>query len=354
MKPYHLLLLLFILSCTTTKKSIAPRPTPPKEPLTFLQFSQLTNAADLALLDSNLAFAVQLYSQAFAKMEVDYAAPYYNAYLAAKEIGDCEMSFFAAKHLLEFGAWIKQFQKNPCLVDNDYLWTEIEDKYMTSQNNEKYFNSLQKIDYQMVMLHNTRLQAIKHLLNNTKFKNKDSLPEIDFKHLPRVKMTNDEKLHQLDSLTNEWLMLVNKYGFPSERKIGAEWSLAGITFHNYRHYAPMYQRNKQVKNIFDQALIDGLIAPGQYAELDSAQRYFINPIFDKGEPAEQYVFVFTEKELKRINQARSKIGLPPLETQLKTRKIIKKWLDDDYYFAWLGNLRQQLLKPPKHPFRRLE
>ncbi len=354
MKSYHLLLFLFILSCTTTQKSVVSHPTLPKEPPTFLQFSQLTNAADLALLDSNPALAVRLYTQAFAKMEVDYAAPYYNAYLAAKEIGDCEMSFFAAKHLLEFGAWIKQFQKNPCLVDNDYLWTEIEDKYMTSLNDKDYAKSLKKIDYQLVMLYNERIYTILKRLKESKQKSKDSLPELGYKHLALLEMTNDEKLHQLDSLTNEWLMLVNKYGFPSERKIGAEWSLAGITFHNYRHYAPMYQRNKQVKNIFAQALIDGLIAPGQYAELDSAQRYFINPIFDRGVPAEQYVFVFTEKELKRINQARSKIGLPPLETQLKTRKIIKKWLDDDYYFAWLGNLRQQLLKPPKHPFRRLE
>jgi len=341
------------MSCSTAKNNIKTTQSKPETP-TFLSFCQLTNAADSALLVDNPELAVQFYHQAFAKMEVDYAAPYYNAYLAAKEIGDCEMSFFAAKQLLEFGAWIKQFQKNPCLVDNDYLWTEIEDKYMTSSNNEAYHTALKELDYQMVELYNKKFRAIMQMLKKIDYSKMDSISTMDLPEWTETEMDEQDRLHKLDSLTTHFLQLYDKYGFPSERAIGAEWSLAGIDFHLYRRYAPMYQRNKRVKMIFDQALTNGQIPPGQYAELDSAQKYFINPIFDRGVAGEKYVFKFTASELKNINQARASIGLPSLESQIAARKIITKWIDDDYYFTWLGNLKYQLLKPPFHSFQRLE
>lgn len=341
MNKFWIFLLFLGAGCSSSKKVVLTQAV--EVEAKHLAFAKLSNQADLAVLDSNLVLAINLYREAFSVMEVDYVAPYYNAYRAAKEIGDCEMSFYTAKHLLGFGAWIEHFQKDECLADNDYLWAEIEDTYMVSQSDNDYLEIIKSIENQLFTLYDNRMVLAIQAL-------KSSGDTVAIKMGKFGTFTEGEKKYKLDSLTTVFLDLVAQKGFPTERRLGAEWSMAGLSIQQYRRFAPMYQYSKKVRIIFDEAFAEGFISPGEYAMLDSTQVYFISPFFYYGKPPVRYVYDFSETEKKSINARRLNIGLPKLEQQLKFYPDFD-WVHEPYYYPWLGESQHYEWMLPKHRYR---
>ncbi len=279
--------------------------------------------------------------------------PYYNAYLAAKEIGDCDMSYFAAKQLLGYGAWITHFQANSCLADNDFLWTELEDVYMTSVASKDYNEQFSSLSFAISLRNNSNSAKLFSLLRSKARKDTllrlikmDSLDKMDFSQIPAP--YPDEA--GIDSLATVFIDLVKKYGFPSERSVGAEWSKAGVSFLQYGSFSLIYERNKQVRSIFDDAFEEGLISAGEYAAVSFEKPFFINPIFMMSGSKKQYVFEFSESERLEINAIRKSIGLPSIEKQIEVRSKIQIVPDTTYFFSWLGDLHYFIDKPPDHAY----
>ena len=334
---YCICIIIFLVGCNSTKK-VVNSPVLIEKESKHLAFTQLTNKADFAIIDSNLTLAVHFYREAFSLMEVDYVSPYYNAYIAASEIRDCEMSYYCAKHLLKFGAWIEHFQKNPCLVDDDYLWTELEDAYMISNPDSSFEKLLKPIDNQLFRLFDSRYQELQNLLKKMKTDSGDTFMLANNNRVGFIELSKKQKLKKLDSLSNIFVGIVEKNGFPSERLLGCEWSLAGISFRDYSRYASAYRRNNKVRDIFDTAFEEGLIAAGEYAKLDSFSQFYVNPIFRIDSLHAFFALEFTPSEITEINLRREQIALPSLEKQLLARKIYSFQSYDSFFFSWLGNL----------------
>jgi hypothetical protein len=288
-----------------------------QKPNNYIEYYQLTNKGDSLIYFKNDSLAYEYYKKAFVLVDYVHISKLIRGAVLATKQNDFKSVYKFSKLAVIQGA-----ETDKLVYKEFYKWRVFEHYrktlyYKAFIDSLKYFQAMYienlNIDYknQIDSLYYIDQRIIRHsryAKGNYKI-DKSSLPV---------------NLFDLDSLLfAEFLKLIDKYGFPTEKKIGPE------SFRNvdiiYHHNIRLPQNEKYIE-LAQKALKEGAFLPRDYAWMYDQSREI------KKEGPYFYYGICSTKDLnelmkKEVNKRRFEWGIKPLEAQ----KIIerKNWITQE-------------------------
>jgi hypothetical protein len=265
----------------------------------YIAYYNLTNEGDKQVYLKNDSLAYDCYLKAFEKVDYIHSRKLIiGAELAAK-LNDYKNIYEFSKGAIIQGVETK-FYKN-----KEFKKYRKTDLFKTFKDSLKYF----KAEYEKNLNSDYKKQIDslyyvdqRIIRNNKSVKGKYN---IDKSKLP-------EKIFDLDSLIfADILVLIEKYGFATERNVGKESFSKMWIFYHHNIRLP---KNEKYIELAQRALKEGAYLPDQYAWMFDQSR-----TFKKEEPYFYFGVVFTgdlkTEKKEEIDKRRKEWGIKPLEAQ---------------------------------------
>ncbi len=279
----------------------------------YIEYYNFCNEGDKQIYLKNYEEALKNFNKAFSLIDYVHANQYKSASLCAAHIGNIEKTYLYAKNAILNG------------LDPVFLKT-------------KDFKKFRKTEKYKILCDSISIFQKQHLLSiNLNYKKEiDSLYYIDQNIIRNNKSCkgnyNIDKsklpsnLFELDSVIFEHLLtLIEKYGFPSEKKIGYEgYSNVWVLF----HHNVRLPKNSKYLPILKEALVKGEYLPRNYAWM-----YDQSLMFKQEEPYFYFgialVDHLSDDKKMEIDKRRKEHGIKPLESTIVKKRgngIMQKFL----------------------------
>ncbi len=271
-------------------------------------YDVLINQAELAIINKEYLTSVKNYNQAFSMSHPILSDDLYNAMKVSQETKSYELTFFTAKKLIERGMCIDFLHELDIKGIGAAQWKELNELAKARESEENKYR--------------ITLEQMLNKDQNVRFGIRDR-----------------DLINEVDSLNFiQFKDLINKFGFPSEEKIGIECSDSkkGIAPLPSKilmlHFAQ--QRFDGIKTILSDALANDNISPYHFMDYirftGKSPKYYPVPIIKIGE--DYYKYRLTEETINEVNINRKKIGASSLEDHIKKIKHILINGSDGYRF----------------------
>jgi hypothetical protein len=251
------------------------------------------NHAYIQITEGDYKASVKSFKKAFQKTNRPLANDYYNAFQAALKVNDQHFVSKNAIHLAELGMCNSFFLKYPQITNDAHLKDQLLE--ISKQNN--HFNEYYRDTLNRMMQEDQRIHGNRDTWPLRRYT--DSINFIEFKSL------------------------VNKYGFPSERKIGIECTAALEGFKQpvydilLIHFAG--QNFEGINSLLESWKDSMYISPADFLTYNSwlPRARIISGAEVYGENGGFYVEKSKEGGIEAINRTRKKYEVWPLEVQIK-------------------------------------
>lgn len=277
----------------------------PSMPPNILQYHQLINLAELAIVNDNYTEALNQYKNAFNILP-GFLPDRYNAILLTKQKHDAELLYDCADYFFQRGVCLEFFAQFP----------ELNLDIVTRSRNVQRFKPL-------------RNMAFVHLI--------DSIYAVNMQ-IRDVTPFDQNKIAQSDAATYAvFKKYIARYGFPSEDIIGTDCEIEKnrVTSRVLLKILNHFTQGMQVglDSILIDALSTGKLKPEYYA--DYINFYGIKAAFVPNTPVavvnnQKYILIANDSLLADANQLRAKVGLSSVQEQLLKIRFREKFPQSPY------------------------
>ena len=277
----------------------------PSMPPNILQYHQLINLAELAIINDNYTEAINQYNNAFHILP-GFLPDRYNAILLTKQKYDAEFLYDCADYFFQRGVCLEFFAQFP----------ELNLDIVTRPRNAQRFKPL-------------RNMAFVHLI--------DSIYAVNMQ-IRDVTPFDQDKIAPSDAANYAvFKKYIARYGFPSEDIIGTDCEIEKneVTSRVLLHLLNHFSQGTQVglDSILLDAVSTGKLKPEYYA--DYINFYGIETASVPNTPVavvnnEKYILIANDSLLASANQLRAKVGLSSVQEQLLKIRFREKFPQSPY------------------------